>query len=256
MSELLTTLEGGVLTLTLNRPDAMNAFTVELLHGLVTALDTAADPAVRVIVLTGAGTAFSAGQDLKELVERNVTSYREQFARYIPLLRRLREVDQPVVAAIDGVAAGGGLGLALACDFRVASNRAVLTPAFSKIGLIPDSGLTYTLPRIVGPAVAFELLTLSPKLSADEALRLGLVHRVWEAERFSEELARFAEALAVGPTRAYGLTKRLLERTWDRSFEEALGAEGEAQDVAGRTEDHRGALAAFLARRPIEFRGQ
>jgi 2-(1,2-epoxy-1,2-dihydrophenyl)acetyl-CoA isomerase len=256
MSELLVERRGGELRLTLNRPQALNALTASLLAALDAALIEAEAGDVRVVVLGGAGRAFSAGQDLVELESGLVTSYEAHFAKYIPVLRRIRRLPKPVVARVAGVAAGGGMGLALACDLRLASADATFSTAFARIGLVPDSGLTYTLPRLVGPAKAFELLALSPRIGADEALALGIVNRVWPADRFEEECDRLVGELGRGPTLAYGSIKASLERSGGLDFEAALIDEGLAQEAAGRTRDHAEGLAAFRERRPADFQGR
>lgn len=259
---LLQALEEGVLTVTLNRPDALNALTVELLGALEAALEEASqNDEVRCVVLTGADRAFCAGQDLKSIYpggaeDARTFSFEQHLQHYNPVLKGLAGLDKPVVAGVNGVAAGAGFSLALACDMRLASERASFVTAFSKIGLVPDSGMSYTLPRLVGHAKALELMMLSPKLASDEALRLGLVNRVVSDETFARDLSELASALAQGPTRAYGLMKRALAKSAVSSFEEILAYEASLQDVAGKSQDHEEGIAAFLEKRQPQFGGR
>lgn len=255
MEVLLREQNNGVLTLTLNRPEAINALTTEMLRELSKALKEAAAPEVRVVVLRGAGRGFCSGQDLREFEGQRI-SYKNHLRNYRSVVEGLAGLEKPVIAAIHGAAAGAGLSLALACDLRIASTDAVLTTGFSRIGLIPDAGMNYHLPRMVGYARAFELEVLSERLKAEEALALGLVNRVVPAESFAEEVARLAGELALGPTKTYGLIKRALRRSAGASLEEMLEYEALLQEVAGRTEDHREGVLAFYEKRPPRFQGR
>ncbi len=255
MEVLLREQNNGVLTLTLNRPEAINALTTEMLRELSKALKEAAAPEVRVVVLRGAGRGFCSGQDLREFAGQRI-SYKNHLRNYRSVVEGLAGLEKPVIAAIHGAAAGAGLSLALACDLRIASSDAVLTTGFSRIGLIPDAGMNYHLPRMVGYAKAFELEVLSERLKAEEALALGLVNRVVPAESFAEEVARLAGELALGPTKTYGLIKRALRRSAGASLEEMLEYEALLQEVAGRTEDHQEGVQAFYEKRPPRFQGR
>nr|BAB18785.1 probable enoyl-CoA hydratase alpha subunit [Thermus thermophilus HB8] len=200
--------QDGVLVLTLNRPEKLNAITGELLDALYAALkEGEEDREVRALLLTGAGRAFSAGQDLTEFGDRK-PDYEAHLRRYNRVVEALSGLEKPLVVAVNGVAAGAGMSLALWGDLRLAAVGASFTTAFVRIGLVPDSGLSFLLPRLVGLAKAQELLLLSPRLSAEEALALGLVHRVVPAEKLMEEALSLAKELAQGPTRAYALTKK------------------------------------------------
>lgn len=255
MSVLLSELNEGILILTLNRPEAINALTTEMLRALGKALKEAAAPEVRVVVLRGAGRGFCSGQDLREFEGQSI-SYKNHLRNYTAVVEGLAGLEKPVIAAIHGAAAGAGLSLALACDLRIAAADAVLTTGFSKIGLIPDAGMNYHLPRMVGYAKAFELEVLSERIKAEQALALGLVNRVVPVEAFAEEVARLVSELAQGPTKTYGLIKRALRRSAGASLEEMLEYEALLQEVAGRTEDHREGVLAFYEKRLPHFQGK
>ena len=254
--------DGGVAVITLNRPDVLNAFNDDLGLGLVDAVKKAADDdGVRCIVITGAGRAFSSGEDLGALAKGyeagDVPDLGQTLVRrYNPLIRAVRAAPKPVVAAVNGVAAGAGASLALACDFRIASEHAKLVLAFIKVGLIPDSGGLWFLTKMVGVAKAFELGATGDPVGAEEALRLGLVTKVVPADDFDKEWRAFAAELAAGPTRAYAITKRLVNDALDRSLDEQLDAEVGAQTEAGRTADHLEGVQAFLAKRRPDFTGR
>ena len=248
--------ERAVTTLTLNRPDALNALTAELRRELLGAVRAAGrDADVRAVVITGAGRAFCAGADLR------AGSGEREFRRvltgeYNPLIEAIRALPKPVVAAVNGVAAGAGVSLALAADLVVAAEDARFVPAFGRIGLVPDSGLTRTLVRAIGRHRAFEILMGERQLSAAEAHAAGLVAAVVPADRLRDASRELAERLASGPTRAVGLTKRLIADAEDASLSDSLAAEAALQDVAGRTEDHAEGVAAFAEKRDPVFRGR
>ncbi len=254
METLLRNLHQGVLTLTLNRPESRNALTRGLLTDLLDALATdALRQETRVVVITGAGKGFCAGQDLTE--DRTGSIAEAVVERYNPLIRAIAELPKPVIAAVNGPAAGAGMALALACDLRIASSEAVFVTAFTRIGLAADSGICYFLPRLVGLGKAYELLALSPRIDAAEALRLGLVNRVVPAENFHSEVLSVAAELAKGPTRALGLVKQGLRRGFAADLEQVLALEAQLQEEASRTADHQEGLRAFKEKRPPAFRG-
>ena len=247
----------AIATITLDRPDALNALTGPMLADLLAAFRRIArDRAVRVVVLTGAGRAFCAGQDLKERLAPDALPLavvvRE---RYNPIIAAMRALDLPIVGAINGVAAGAGASLALACDVRLAAETASFTLAFGRIGLVPDSGATWFLPRLVGPARAAELALTGATLTAAEAERLGLVARVVPAETLAAEARDVASTLAALAPVALAQTKRALERSWSLDLETALEEEAWRQGIAGATEDHAEGIAAFVEKRSPRFRG-
>ncbi len=248
--------EEGVLTLTLNRPEVLNALNAPMFQELQQALREAErDPEVRCVVLTGAGNAFCAGQDLRELEEG--MDLLEHMRRYVnPLILHLRRIEKPVLAVVNGVAAGAGMSLVLASDLRMASTDAQFLTAFARVGLVPDAGATYFLPRLVGLAKAVELWALSEPLRAEEAWRLGLVNWVVPPEELSDRAREVAVRLAQGPTRAYGLLKRALLRSLDADLSSTLDYEAMLQTVAFRTEDHIEGRRAFFEKRPPRFRGR
>ena len=247
----------AVATITLDRPDALNALTGPMLADLLAAFRRIArDRAVRVVVLTGAGRAFCAGQDLKERLALDALPLavvvRE---RYNPIIAAMRALDLPIVGAINGVAAGAGASLAFACDVRLAAETASFALAFARIGLVPDSGATWFLPRLVGPARAAELALTGATLTAGEAERLGLVARVVPAETLAAEARDVASTLAALAPVALAQTKRALERSWSLDLETALEEEAWRQGIAGATEDHAEGIAAFVEKRSPRFRG-
>src|SRR5689334_125887 len=250
------TQDAGVLTITLNRPDVLNALNREVHQGIFDALDRAkTDDAVRAVVITGAGRGFCVGQDLQEFaagagdVAQNL---RENYHRNVLAIRAL---EKPVIAAVNGAAAGAGMSLALACDVRIASRSASFVPAFIKIGLIPDSGGTWLVRRLLGTARAFEWLTTGRRLGADEARNWGLVSEVVTTDELAERAQEVAELYAAMPTRAVWHTKRLLDAAENSTFEEQLELEAATQAEQTRTHDFREGVAAFLAKRDPEFTG-
>ena len=254
---LLDRLSDGVLTLTLHRPGAFNAFTEMMARMLQVQLDRAdADPNVRAVVLTGSGRAFCAGQDLQELVGPDAPPMEQILAEhYNPVVRKIRACAKPVIAAVNGVAAGAGANIAIACDIVLASERASFIQAFSKIGLIPDSGGTWTLPRIVGFQKASALMITGDKLGAAEAERLGMVYRVVPHDGLADEADALARRLARMPTRAIALTKQALDLSSQQSFNQQLATEDQLQRLAAETADYREGVAAFLEKREGRFIG-
>jgi 2-(1,2-epoxy-1,2-dihydrophenyl)acetyl-CoA isomerase len=251
-------LAAGVLTLTLDRPDVLNALNRQLKEELLIAFTGAAsDHGVRVVVLTGAGRAFCAGQDLTERLEDGApdlgTEVRE---RYNPLILAMRGLDKPIIGAINGVAAGAGCSLALACDLRIAAEGASFILSFGRVGLVPDSGSTWFLPRLIGPGRAAELVFTSEPLDAAAAERIGLVNRVVPAGRLLEEARALGSRLAAGAPLALALSKLALQRSLESDLETALELEAQQQSVAGRSRDHAEGVAAFREKRPARFTGE
>jgi 2-(1,2-epoxy-1,2-dihydrophenyl)acetyl-CoA isomerase len=252
----------AVAVITLNRPDVLNAFNDDMGKAALEAVESAAaDDAVRCAVITGAGRAFCSGEDLGALASAYSAGTVPDLGdtlrnRYNPLIRAVRDAPKPFIAALNGVAAGAGASLALACDFRIASEHAKMVLAFVKVGLVPDSGGLWFLTRMVGVAKAFELCALGEPIAAEEALRLGLVNKVVAADEFEDSWRLFARSLAAGPTRAYVLIKTMANRAADMNLEEQLEAEVVAQAEAGRTADHLEGVQSFLAKRRPDFQGR
>ena len=255
MAEVETSREGAVLTITLNRPDVLNAFNTAMHEGLAAALKEARDPEVRAVVITGAGRGFCVGQDLTEFREAPGDIGDRLRSTYHPNILAIRALEKPVIAAVNGAAAGAGMSFACACDLRIAADSASFVPAFINIGLVPDSGGSYFVTRILGPARAFEWLTSGRKLSAAEAHAWGLVSEVVEADGLVARVAEVAAQLAALPTRGIGMTKRLIDHALNATLERQLEREAELQTAATQTEDFREGVAAFLEKRPPEFRG-
>ena len=255
MSEVITRRDGGILTITLNRPDVFNAFNRALHAALRSALEDAADPEVRAVVITGAGRGFCAGQDLREFSEVQDAVADALEATYHPNIRLIRGLAKPVIAAVNGPVAGAGLSLASACDVRVASSAATFVPGFVGIGLVPDSGGSWFLHRLLGFARAFEWMGSNRRLGAEEALAWGLVSEVIPAEEFETRVAELAATWAALPTSAVGMTKQLFEHAHAASLEEQLALEAELQQVAVGSADFAEGVSAFLEKRPPSFTG-
>jgi 2-(1,2-epoxy-1,2-dihydrophenyl)acetyl-CoA isomerase len=252
----------GVATLTLNRPQAMNSLDLATKVALLDAVTAAAeDPAVRCVVLTGSGRAFCVGQDLREHVDllRSGDSdalFRTVPEHYNPIITTLATMAKPVVAAVNGVAAGAGAGIAFACDLRVLGHGAGFNLAFSGIALSCDSGTSWTLPRLVGPAKAMELLYFPRTVSSEEALELGLATKVVPADALAEEVRQLARQLAAGPTVAFGAIRRSVGHSAGHDLESSLATEAEMMALTGGTEDHRAAVDAFLAKQKPVYQGR
>ncbi|HVQ21927.1 MAG TPA: enoyl-CoA hydratase-related protein [Candidatus Saccharimonadia bacterium] len=247
----------GVRTLILDRPDALNALDRELKAVLLAALRAAArDRAVRTVILTGAGRAFCAGQDLRERGDGAPGLDVELRERYIPLIEAIQRIEKPIVAAVNGVAAGAGFSLALACDLRVMADTATFISAFGRIGLAPDSGLSWFLPRLVGPARAAQIVMTTDPVDAATAERIGLVNRVVPADTCLAEAQALAARLATGAPMALGLAKRSLAYSLEHDLSSSLAFEAELQGIAGRSSDHAEGVAAFSEKRPARFTGE
>lgn len=258
---LLISQDGGVLTITMNRPDVLNAFNDVMLNELYEAVEAAAsDEEVRCVVITGAGRAFGAGQDLRGFAQahasREPLKVSEHLDKYHRVIRTIRNMPKPVIAAVRGVAAGASCNLALACDLRIAADNARFLEAFARIGLIPDAGGGFFLPRLVGFGKALEMAMLAEEVSGREAERLGLANKCVPLEEFEQATRDLAQRLAKGPTRAYGLIKELLNSSIQSDLETTLRLEGALQDIAIETADHREGVAAFLQKRPANYTGR
>jgi len=255
--EILVDVAGGVGTLTLNRPERLNTLTLPTLDRLLAALaELAASGAVRVVVLAGAGRAFCAGADQAEMIERGPQEWEPIVRRYLDPVRAIVRMDKPVIAALHGDSVGGGLGLAMACDFRIAARGIRLGAPFTPIGLAGcDMSAGWFLPRLVGLGVASDLMFTGRLVAADEALAIGLVHRVVEPEAFAGEVAALAAKLAAGPPIAHRWTKRALHRSLGVDMDAEFEFEIFAQVQCIQTEDHREGVRAFREKRRPEFRG-
>jgi 2-(1,2-epoxy-1,2-dihydrophenyl)acetyl-CoA isomerase len=259
---LITEIEGKILWIKLNRPDVLNAFNSKMGEELNDALKKAErEQTVRCIVLTGEGRAFSVGEDLntnREGYEQGKKLSLGEVLRnkYNPIVARMRRMEKPILAAINGVTAGAGLGIALACDLRVASEKATFHEAFIRVGLVPDSGVSFWLPRILGIGKAMEFAMLGGSIDAKTAYNLGLVNWVFTEDKFQDEARAIASRLASGPTKGLALTKRALNKAVVLDFESALEYEAYLQEIAGRTRDHVEGVKSFFERREPKFIGE
>ncbi|MBK7884682.1 MAG: enoyl-CoA hydratase/isomerase family protein [Chitinophagaceae bacterium] len=258
MSSILFECNHGVAKITLNRPEKYNSFNRDMALLLQKKLnDCAADKNVRVVYLTGNGRAFCAGQDLCELLGEDPPGFEVILAEhYNPIIKKIRNLPKPVVCAVNGVAAGAGANIALACDIVVATEKASFIQAFSKIGLIPDCGGTFMLPRLIGIQKASALMMLGDKVNATEAERIGMIYKVFSTETFAEESMQIAVTLSTMATRAFAYTKEALNASLTNSLEQQLQKEDEIQYKAGHTLDYSEGIAAFVEKREPVFKGE
>ncbi len=256
MNHILFSVEQNVATITLNRPTVFNSFNMEMATECQKCLDECqTNEDIRAVYITGAGKAFCAGQDLDEAINgpgiRKIVQH-----TYNPIIQKIRAIEKPVVAAVNGVAAGAGANIALACDIVVASEAASFIQAFSKIGLVPDSAGTFFLPRIIGLQKASALMMLGDKVKANEAEQMGMIYKVFPVESFQEESMKLALKLAKMPTKGLGLTKRLLNNSFTNSLDQQLAMEEALQHEAGQTHDYKEGVNAFLEKRKPVFKGK
>lgn len=256
MSEIIKELNSGILKITLNRPDSLNAFNTKMLLDLQQAFNEAESDDVRCVVITGAGKGFCSGQDLKDFEEEKKTFKEAIEKKYNPLIRQIMSLPKPVICGINGVAAGAGLSLALACDFRIAVESAQLIEVFINIGLVPDSGSSFTLPRITGLTKAYQMCATGERLTGADAKRLGIINVcVQTPEVLKTALDKYSAKFAKMPTKALGLIKELVNNSYNLSLDEVLNKEAEFQDIAGISNDYREGVNSFLEKRKPVFKG-
>lgn len=256
-ASILFSVESGIGRITLNRPDKLNSFNREMALQLQTVLKNCESPEIRSVMITGSGKAFCAGQDLAEVTDPEGPGMSKILSEhYNPIVMAIRNLEKPVLAAVNGVAAGAGANLALGCDIVVATKSASFIQAFSKIGLIPDSGGTFYLPRLIGHQKASALMMLGEKVPATEAEQMGMIYRYFEDDVFMEESLKIAAKLAEMPTVGLALTKKALQTAFTNSLEKQLGIEDQLQQMAASTEDFKEGVQAFLEKRPAQFKGK
>lgn len=247
----------NIATISLNRPDRYNAFNEELSYELQDALKKVSrDRDVRVVVLTGEGKAFCSGQDLKDIQGKKRKLSESLYKRYNPIIKAIREMEKPVICRLNGVGAGAGCSLALACDMVIASEKASLIEVFVNVGLVPDSGSSWFLPRLVGYSKAFELAAMGSKVTAQEALQLGLVNRVVPEDELDDAVSKVTTYFANAPTKAIGMMKKMLNKAYRHSLEEQLQYEAWCQEIAGDSADYQEGVEAFVNKRKPEFKGE
>lgn len=258
MSTILFTIEEGIGIITLNRPDKLNSFNLDMARQLQQKLDEcAANAAIRCVYLTGAGKGFCAGQDLADVIDPNGPGMKNIIReQYNPIITRIRNLPKPVVAAVNGVAAGAGANIALACDVVVATQSASFIQAFSKIGLVPDSGGTFTLPRLIGWQKASAIMMLGDKIPAADALQMGMLYKVFSDDNFVEESKKIAHTLSRMPTKGLAYTKHLLNQSMHNSLDTQLQQEDEFQQKAAQTQDFNEGIKAFMEKRAPQFKGE
>lgn len=259
MSSIQKSIENGVATLTFNRPEVFNSFNREMAFLLQDELEACnKDRQVRAIILTGSGKAFCAGQDLKEITDPELNPGFKKILEehYNPIIEKIRAIEKPIIAAVNGVAAGAGANIALACDIVIAHEKVSFIQAFSKIGLVPDSAGTFFLPRLIGFGKASALMMLGDKISATEAEKMGMIYKVTTLDEFNNTVTTTAVTLAQMPTKAIGLTKRLLNVSMTNNLEDQLALEGKLQIEASESEDFKEGVDAFVNKRRPVFKGK
>ena len=258
MSSILFEIKNSIAYITLNRPEKFNSFNREMALRMQAHLDECASvPDVRCVYITGAGKAFSAGQDISELVGENKIEIKQILAEhYNPIVKRIRNLPKPVVAAVNGVAAGAGANIALCCDVVIATAAASFIQAFSKIGLIPDSGGTFTLPRLIGWQKANALMMTGDKVNATEAERMGMIYKIFDEASFETESKKIAATLSQMPTKGLAYTKHALNHSFHNSWDEQLLLEDEYQQKAAATADYTEGINSFLEKRNPNFKGK
>ncbi|MBS1747320.1 MAG: 2-(1,2-epoxy-1,2-dihydrophenyl)acetyl-CoA isomerase [Bacteroidetes bacterium] len=258
MAPVLFEIKDNIAFITLNRPDKLNSFNREMALSLLEKLDECkASAIVRCVYITGSGKGFCAGEDLAEVVDPNGPGMQKILAeQFNPIIEKIRNLEIPVVAAVNGVAAGAGANIALCCDIVVAKQSASFIQAFSKIGLIPDSGGTYFLPRLIGMQKASALMMLGEKIPAEKAESLGMIYKMFEDAAFEDESKKIATTLSQMPTRGLWLTKKALNKTFNNNLEQQLSLEDELQQQAAQTKDFKEGVQAFIEKRIPAFKGE